>query len=341
MLTTLSTKRIAKGFAVAAVLLTGTTAHAQQKSWDDVVKAAKQEGNVVLYSSLVPAALERLIDSFQKKYPEIKVQNVRTNDAVLVARVQQEQSTKAAGGDVASSNGYDFYEDQIKVNNLVKPIGPSIEKYKGDGMPWGLAPVITAYPMGFGYNTDLVKDAPTKFEDFLKPEYKNAVGIIDVTAASSVAFYYDSLRKQIPGWLEKFATQNPILHASSIPTTQAIASGEIKGSPFVPPGVVKALQDQGAKLKFVIPDMPEVYGVRYPMAILANAKNPNAAQVFVDFVASPDGQYAMNGDGMGMSELDGIKGALAKTKIFIYNNKEFSPEQIKATVTYWNGIFKK
>lgn len=328
--------------ALAAAVFASSTVHAQQQSsWDDIVKAAKREGNVTLYSSLVPAALDRLIDGFQKTYPEIKVQNVRITDGVMIARIQQEQATSAAGADLASSNVFDFYEDQLKGDKLVKPVGPNVAKYTGDALPYGLAPVVTSYPMGFAYNTDLVKDPPRVYEDFLKPEYKNAVGTSEAGVSAAVAFWYDSLRKAIPGYWEKLAAQNPALFASSVTTTQAIASGELKGSPFIPPGAVTALQDQGAKIKFVVPDVPSVYGVKYPMVILKNAKNPNAAQVFLNYTLSVDGQKALNGDRMGISEIDGVPGTLPKANIFIFRSNEYSAEQIKTITAEWTRIFKR
>ena len=318
-----------------------SAANAQQRSWNDVVQAAEREGSVVFYSSLVPATLEPLINAFQQKYPKIKVQSVRNIEAVLIPKIQQEESTSAAGADLVSVNIFDFYDDQIKANELVKPIGPNAAKYTGDAMHKGLAPVISGFPMGFAYNSDLVKDPPRTYEDFLRPEFKGAIGTINASASPAVTFWYDFLRKSMPGYWEKLAAQNPKFYPSTIPMTQAVASGEIKATIFANPGGVKILQDQGAPVKFVMPAIPRVYGSMYPLGILKNAKNPNAAQVFADYLMSVDGQTFLNGSGMGISQIAGVPGSLTGAQLFSFYGQGYSPDRIKEISAEWDRIFKR
>jgi iron(III) transport system substrate-binding protein len=217
-----------RAIIVLATALACASVSAQQRSWNDIVQAAEREGNVVFYSSLVPATLEPLINAFQQKYPKIKVQNVRNIEAVLIPKIQQEQASSAAGADLVSVNIFDFYDDEIKSDQLVRPVGPNAAKYTGDAMHKGLAPIISGFPMGFAYNSDLVKEPPRSYEDFLKPEFKGALGTINASASPAVTFWYDFLRKSMPGYWEKLAAQNPKLYPSTIPMTQAVASGEIK-----------------------------------------------------------------------------------------------------------------
>jgi iron(III) transport system substrate-binding protein len=326
-------------FALTLIACAG--ASAQQRSWNDIVQAAEREGNVVFYSSLVPATLEPLINDFQKKYPKIKVQNVRNIEAVLIPKIQQEQSASAAGADLVSVNIFDFYDDEIKDNQLVKPLGPNAAKYTGDAMHKGFAPLISGFPMGFAYNSDLVKEPPKSYEDFLKPEFKGALGTINASASPAVTFWYDFLRKSMPGYWEKLAAQNPKLYPSTIPMTQAVASGEIKATIFANPGGVKILRDQGAPVKFVMPAIPRVYGSIYPLGILKNAKNPNAAQVFADYLMSVEGQTFLNGSGMGISQISGVTGSLTGAQLFSFYGQGYTPERIKEVASEWDRIFKR
>ncbi len=58
-------------FSVASVLLTLSAANAHSQAID--VAAAKKEGKVIVYGSVVPQAMEELHKGFEKKY-DIKVE---------------------------------------------------------------------------------------------------------------------------------------------------------------------------------------------------------------------------------------------------------------------------
>lgn len=317
------------------------SAHAQQKSWNEVVQAAEAEGNVIIYSSLIPGVVENLVKAFQQKHPKIKVQSVRNVESVLIPKIQQEQSTSAAGADLVALNLHDFIDEQQKGGQLVKPIGPSVSLYPANAIFRGVAPVITNYPMGLAYNSDLVKNPPRTYEDFLRPEFKGAVGVINAAASPSIPFWYDTLRKTMPGYWEKLAAQGVKLYPSTIPITQAVASGEVKVTIFATPGAVKALQEQGAPIKFVMPTAPQVFAVGYPLGILKNARNPNAAQVFADFLMSLEGQTILNGNGNGVSAIEGVPGALTGAKLFHFYDHGYTPQRIKDVTSEWERVFRR
>ena len=324
-----------------SVLSTLACGQGSPSNWSDIVAAAEREGTVVFYSSLVPATLEPLIKAFETKYPKIRVQNVRNVEAVLIPKIQQEQEVNAPGADLVSVNILDFYDEQAAKKLLVQPVGPNVAKYPADALHKGIAPIISGFPMGFAYNSDLVKEPPKTYADFLRPEFKNSIGTILAGASPAVTFWYDWLRKTNPGYWEALAKQEPKLYPSTIPMTQAIAAGEIKATIFANPGGVKILADQGAPVKFVLPEIPEVYGSIYPVAILKNAKNPNAAQVFADFLMSEQGQMFLNGNGMGISRIPGVPGSLAGVKVFSFYAHGYSPERIKEIAGEWDRLFKR
>jgi iron(III) transport system substrate-binding protein len=312
-----------------------------QAAWQDTAAAADKEGVVVFYSSLVPATLEPLIAAFGKKYPNIKVQNVRNIEGVLIPKVEQEESVGAEGADLVSVNILDFYDEQAAKGQLVAPTGPEASKYTGDSLHKGIAPIVSGFPMGFAYNSEAVKDVPRTYEDFLRPEFKGALGIITANASPAVTFWYDWLRKTIPGYWEALAAQEPKFYPSTIPMTQAVASGEIKATIFANPGGVRILADNGAPVKFALPSIPEVYGSIYALGILKNAKHPNAAQVFADYLLSVEGQTFLNGNGMGISRILGVPGSLSGAKIFSYYGQGYTSERIKGVAAEWDHVFRQ
>jgi hypothetical protein len=66
-----------------------TTARADWKEeWEKTVKAAKQEGSVVIYTF---PGQERLFQEFQKKFPDIRVVEVTVQGSERVNRILSER----------------------------------------------------------------------------------------------------------------------------------------------------------------------------------------------------------------------------------------------------------
>jgi ABC-type molybdate transport system substrate-binding protein len=78
-----------KGFiwSMLLILLTVSAASAQSQAID--VAAAKKEGKVVVYGSVVPQAMEELHKGFEKKY-DIKVEYWRGSSTAVAERAQTE-----------------------------------------------------------------------------------------------------------------------------------------------------------------------------------------------------------------------------------------------------------
>src|SRR5438093_3345539 len=74
--------QLAAAFVViAAMVLAGCggqpKATVVEGPWDQVVAAAKTEGQVNLYTSLAPIQISRLVDAFHMRYPDIRVNVTR------------------------------------------------------------------------------------------------------------------------------------------------------------------------------------------------------------------------------------------------------------------------
>src|SRR5512132_1426604 len=73
--------------SVPLILLTPSAANAQSQVID--FAAAKKEGKVIVYGSVVPQAMEELHKSFEKKY-DIKVEYWRGSSTAVAERAQTE-----------------------------------------------------------------------------------------------------------------------------------------------------------------------------------------------------------------------------------------------------------
>ena len=314
----------------------GTTA-----DWQQTVDAANREGTVVMYAAKTPIVLQRVTDGFRKLYPKITLQVVRDIEGVLIPKIEQEQKIRAPGADVYVGSTYDFFDDQIAAGTLAKPRGPNATLFPPASFYRGFSPPMQILPMGIAYNTDMVKTPPTTLEDLLRPEFKDSLGTINSNASSAVTAWYDDLRKQDPDFWTKLAAQQPRFFPSTIPMTQAVASGEISATIFTQPAIVTGLVMQGAPIKFVVPTGRTVFCIEDLIAILTTAQHPNAAQVFVDYMLSKDGQAAINSDGLGMSAMPGVPGALPQVPVEPYNPKLYPADAIRRINAEWAAVFKK
>src|SRR6476469_6150688 len=194
--------------------------------------AAKKEGRVVVYGSVVPQAMEELHKTFEKKY-DIKVDYWRGSSTAVAERALSEWRAGRPGFDVVESS-WDVMVLMKKEGLFARYIPPSSEKFpeqfkEKDALitPWRLLPVSILY------NTELVKagEAPKNLDDLLNPKWKGKISIPDPSRHTTTAKLFWNLEKLMGAkWREYvrgLAKQQPLLVESLAPVTPAIIKGEV------------------------------------------------------------------------------------------------------------------
>jgi iron(III) transport system substrate-binding protein len=334
--------------AVAATAMFGVTACGGSSggsapvegSWDDIVAAANQEGNVMLYSSQKPANLDALVTAFQAKYPSIKMQYVRGTDADINPRVEQENKTKRGTADVhmvtdaswiATAAESGTYSAELKGPDFDAPAFDRQNTVINDRFFLSSAAVF-----GLGWNTAAVPDGLTSPEDILDPKYRGKIGIVNPTGiASYVDMYkYYSATYGEDYW-QKLADLQPRIYPSALGIAQALTSGEVVVSPSVQPLVTEVAA--GAPVNWVLPAKP--WGTPWYTEALSVAPHPNAAQVLADFMVTPEGQAALNGGYAAV--LPDVPGAVAQAQdIKLPNTEDLTPEKVDEYSQQWANIFQ-
>ena len=93
-----------------------------ETEWDKIEKAAKSEGQLILYAN---TSFEAIFPDFQKRYPEVKVTYVTgVGGPDLVPRILQEQRAEKYIGDLALFGGSGLYA--IHQANGLDPIKPAL-----------------------------------------------------------------------------------------------------------------------------------------------------------------------------------------------------------------------
>ncbi|GAA1827309.1 extracellular solute-binding protein [Pseudonocardia ailaonensis] len=279
-------------------------------AWQQTVAAGEKEGTVVFYSSAPQGTIDRLEKAFEAKYPKIDMQATRVTGLELATALENERNSGGSGADIALHDMIPFQYNNL--GNFIPPTGPNTQRpeYKKDGITLkGVSQMHNIVPFGVAYNTSLIPNPPKDFSTLLDPALKGQIGLFD-GASPAASDLYAFLEKNYGGedFLKKLAAQQPQFFPSVAPTLQALTSGEIAITDYASSVAVQDLVDQGAPVKFV-PTKPQ-WAIQFYTYIPNWAKHPNAAQVLYDFMASPEGQTAINKNAI--SVLPNIPGTIGQ-----------------------------
>lgn len=274
--------------AVCALLAWALPAEAQEFGSPELIAAAKKEGRVVYYTASSAEGEQEVINAFNKRFPEIKIEMVRASGGILITRIRTEAAAGKLAADVinysdrglllerqelfmdyAPPNAADYRPDAL--------VSPKL--WPGDTLSWSIA-----------YNTALVKKPPKTWMDLTKPEYANKqIGQV-FAASGGTTWTRVMFERQVLGedYWKKQAATNPVLYPSSAPASDAVVRGEVLIAPVVYTNIYPKIRD-GAPATAIFP--PEgVPIIPYADGIPKTAKSPNAAKLFMNWRLSKEGQ---------------------------------------------------
>lgn len=297
---------------------------------------AEEEGSVVVYTTIPEPQEDRMVEAFNKKYPDIKVTVVR-GAAELPERIAAETKSGSDGADVFTFSDPAWFTKNEK--DVIDLAGPSAEAWPDEY--WakeGKAAISTMAPFGMiVWNTEKFPEGFKTWEDLLDPSVKGQLGTRSDMSAAYVGFLDFAEQNLGADYLEKLAAQKPKFYPSAVPMVQAVASGEIGVTNLSVPVIVSSLQESGAPIEAIVPEPG--YGISFATGVLENAHRPYAACLYADFVLSEEGQAAYNADGLGASALEGIDGALTTEGLQIFDSEKYTPEVLAEWKTKFDRTF--
>lgn len=260
------------------------------------VEAAKKEGKVVVYGSVVPQAMDDFHRGFESKYG-IKVEYWRGDSTKVSERALTEWRAGKPGFDVVEGNrGVQLIMKQEGLFTRFVP--PASEKFPAqvkekDGLitPWRVLPISILY------NTEMVKpnELPKTFDDLLHPKWTGKISLPDPTRHTTTAQFLWNLEKfKKDKWLDLvrgLAKQKPVLVDSLAPVTTAV----IKGEAALGITYIKYVKQYKGPVHYVL--MDQYLADPNYMSVGIKAPNSNAAKLYVDYACSPEGQKHIAEDG--------------------------------------------
>src|SRR5947209_12166526 len=286
-----STRVIARWLLPVALCATALPALAQMASWEQALyDAAEKEREFTVYTA--HDATETIADicaAFDKKYPGVKCNFVRTTAQVAYQRFQQDLKANLAVASVFSSTDISHYPE-LKKSGLLTPYQPhnigktveSLRQYNDkDNDYWVTAAALVA----IAYNTSLVaeKDAPRNWTDLLDPKWKDKVAIGHPAFSGYVGTWTVEMKK-LYGWqfFEKLEKNKPQI-GRSINDTVTMLNSKERWVAAGPEATTLLSRDKGNPLAVVYPKDGALLMVS-ETGIPKNAPAPNAARLFVEFL---------------------------------------------------------
>src|SRR5438128_3445361 len=255
-----------------------------------------QDKSLVLYTSLAPTESGPLAQAFEKK-SGIKVEVWRAISEKVVQRAITEARARRFSVDVVETNGPEM--EMMAREKLFRELqSPHLAD-----LPRGAVPAHRLWipdRMNFfvvAYNTDKVRreELPKNYLGFADAKWKGRIGI-EATDAEWMATLVKKWGDEAGmAYFRKLAELRPDVRKSHVLLAELVAAGEVPVGLTVYNSNAETLKRRGAPIEWV--PIEPVVARPQAIAIARNAPHPQAAQAFVDFVLSPEGQELLSSMG--------------------------------------------
>ncbi|MGM1052772.1 MAG: ABC transporter substrate-binding protein [Pseudomonadota bacterium] len=253
---------------------------------------------LTLYTSQPNSDAQQTVDAFQAAYPDIEVEWVRDGTTRLMTRLRSELSAGVSNPDVL------LIADSMTMESL---------KQQGHLQPY-LSDEREAYdaalydPEGYYYGTKLIttgivynigaEHQPQRWQDLLGPDYEGMVTMPSPLYSGAALIHMAAISANPDlgmAYYEALKANRTEAQGGNGGVFNAVAAGT------KPYGIVVDFLPireaaKGSPVAFVFPE-EGVSAVTEPVAIMQGAENVEAAQKFVDFVLSRQGQELVSQQG--------------------------------------------
>lgn len=270
---------MSKHLALAAVVMTALSAPAFAAS------------TLTLYTSQPNEDAQMTVSAFEKAHPDIEVKWIRDGTTKLTARLQAELAAGGAAPDVLLIADSVTMESLKKQDLLAAYRSPEASRY--DAQLYD--------PQGYYYGTKLITTGiayhtrapvkPASWQDLLKPELKNMTTLPSPLYSGAAQIHMATLMNDPQlgfAWYQKLKANGAMPQSGNGGVMSAITSGSKAYGVLVDYMAIRE-KAKGAPIDFVFPK-EGVSIVTEPVAMMKNAKNPDGAKAFIDFVLSDEGQ---------------------------------------------------
>lgn len=268
----------------------------ETKAETEAAKAEGEEvsGSLTVYTSQPEADIQALVEAYNNKYPNVKVEIFRSGTEEVISKVQAEKEADSVLADVLLVSDAATFESLKEQQLLLSYESPELDGidsgyYDADHTYTGTKIIST----GIIVNTDVISDTITSFSDLTKEEYKDEV-IMPSPLYSGAAAYNLGVITRTEGltwdFYKKLKDNGVKVDKGNGAIQKAVVAGE-KGLGMIVDYMALRSKADGAPVEFVYPEEGSLI-VTEPIAIVNGTSHEAEAQSFVDFILSEDGQKA-------------------------------------------------
>ena len=269
---------------------------AEADPMEDLIAAAKAEGELTVYGSCEEEYLAAACQHFQELYG-IKVNYQRLSTGEVQAKIEEENGNPSA--DAWFGGTTDPYNVLAK-EDLLEPYAAQnashliSDMYKdAEGKWYGIYKGI----LGFMVNTDeldrLGLEAPADWQDLLKPEYKGLIWLSNYNTAGTAKLVINTMIQKYGHdegiqYLVDLDKNIEVYTKSGSGPSKNVGTGEcVIGIGFLHDGITQIVDNQYGNIALVIPSSGTSFEIG-ATAMFKGAKHPNAAKLWIEYALSPE-----------------------------------------------------
>jgi len=247
--------------------------------------ALAASGTITVYTSQPNDQMAAVVAAFNKDHPEITVDVFRTGTTELMTKLEAEFTAGSTPADVM------LIADAVAMTKLKNegrllvytdaPIEGLPEAVVDPDRTFFGTKLITT---GIIYNTDLVKTAPTSWNELTAPDVAKSLIMPSPLYSGAAVIHVDTMVQQPEfGWkyYETLADAGAVAGQGNGTVVEAVARGE-KAYGIIIEYMALNAKAKGSPVDFVFPT-EGVSSITQPVAILKDSDNIDAAKVFVDW----------------------------------------------------------
>jgi len=277
-----------------------------EQKWDQWVSAAKKEGKVVFAAAPDPLMRKHIPEKFTARFG-INVEYLAGRSNEMTARLRTERQSGVFSVDVVTA-GVQTMATSLYAEKMLDPLKPLLilpevvdgAKWK-KGQPWFIDPeaqyilrLFNTASSLFFINTRFVQPAEMKsVKDLLEPKWKGKISVFDPTDPGTGSNTAAALYVQFgePFLRALFIDQKPVFSRDKRQMKDWLARGTYPISFGARGEEVDRLQKEGFPIVKAAPaDVMEVVSAASGLlASINRAPHPNAARVFLNWLASKEG----------------------------------------------------
>lgn len=277
---------------VATIALAGCSSSTSPAATAEPAAGALEPATITLYTSEPQEKADELVAAFGEVHPEITVEVFRAGTGDLTTRVATERESGGIQADVFLAADAGTFEGYAAEGLLLEYTPADVEALNPDVVDAeGFYTGTRIIPTVIAYNTGIITEAPESWQALTDAAYADQIVMpnpdVSGAAAYNAAVWLDD--EQLgEEWMTALAENNPVIADSNGPVSQAVATGA-QPVGIVVDYLVRELAEQGSPIAVSYPSEGVPY-VSQPVGIFADTEQAEAAQAFVDFLVSEEGQ---------------------------------------------------